>query len=446
MNSQRGLFISGLVLGVGTGLLLSHFTLARSQQPDVRVSATFPLKVHGAPLDVLEDQFIAQSSDPSPYFEADTEELTEPLPDLHPFQNALAVETASEIRHPPTDPLLPVLSPLAENEPEPLKVGEAVPLTKNSLQDQETIRGIIDIELSHLPEEKRQVWYEALKDVNKSDVPGILRMWVMFGGPIPGAPGGLGLSLQPESVPSSAHVAPPQNALNKQLGEKAARLLKSAEQLVRLNRLLQNTPGYTPQFPCLVGDSLEELEVVAVNDFQNFRHVVTGFPLDLAIKGAGFFEVVDQDGERFLTRMGRFTLDENNHIVLRVGERTLTLSELSLDQGWNQPGTQFVVDRFGQVQLLTSKSRESNELDYRKVGSISVKLPVSYEHLKRSPDGLFQLSDEGWDQLMTLPELAGIIESGSIEMPGQIDESGDQVVKLLEQLAREISSGTDTTH
>lgn len=49
----------------------------------------------------------------------------------------------------------------------------------------------------------------------------------------------------------------------------------------------------------------------------------TGRPLDLAIEGEGFFQLVTPGGERVLTRAGRFGLDADGRIVAPDGARLL---------------------------------------------------------------------------------------------------------------------------
>jgi flagellar basal-body rod protein FlgG len=47
----------------------------------------------------------------------------------------------------------------------------------------------------------------------------------------------------------------------------------------------------------------------------------TGNPLDVAIVGAGYFQVKRADGTTALTRNGQFTVDGNGSIVTQTGER-----------------------------------------------------------------------------------------------------------------------------
>lgn len=58
-------------------------------------------------------------------------------------------------------------------------------------------------------------------------------------------------------------------------------------------------------------------------------------PLDLAIKGEGFFGVYDKEGNLMLTRDGNFSLDKNGYLVDKYGNRVALDSNRSLSQ-WSR--------------------------------------------------------------------------------------------------------------
>ncbi|GAB6086264.1 flagellar hook-basal body protein [Alkaliphilus crotonatoxidans] len=71
----------------------------------------------------------------------------------------------------------------------------------------------------------------------------------------------------------------------------------------------------------------------------------TGNPLHFAIKGRGFFQVMNQQGERFYTRDGAFTLNDAGEIINSEGYYLLN------EQGWSIPvaGQDFILSEQGEI-------------------------------------------------------------------------------------------------
>jgi flagellar basal-body rod protein FlgF len=77
-------------------------------------------------------------------------------------------------------------------------------------------------------------------------------------------------------------------------------------------------------------------------DFSEGPHQSTGNPLDLAIKGEGFFVVATPDGERY-TRNGAFTLDDAGRLVTAAGDPVL-----------DEAGGEIVLDPAGGAPTITA--------------------------------------------------------------------------------------------
>jgi len=105
-------------------------------------------------------------------------------------------------------------------------------------------------------------------------------------------------------------------ARNLQLGEKQIGII--ANNLANLN-----TSGYKKAMP-FYQILTEEGRMVAkqVTDHSQGEQLFTGNPMDLAIKGNGFFVVQTDGGER-LTRDGKFHISEEGYLVNRRSDRVM---------------------------------------------------------------------------------------------------------------------------
>ncbi|HWL10264.1 MAG TPA: hypothetical protein VNQ76_17805 [Planctomicrobium sp.] len=380
MQNPRSNFVPGIVLGIGIGLFLGHLTLWRSPsvQPVERLTS---IKTAEIPLFT------------SPFSRNFQEEPTESAlkstdnrSRATPLQNALAFDSASEISLQSPSELIPVSEPHPIKEPQQLPVGSAVPLGGNSPEDQNVIRELIDLELSHLKPEQRQVWYESLKDLDKSDAVGILKMWRLLGGPVSPSPGGeISFPALPDALD---HPAVPV------LGESRipANLVAAAKAIHRDNLLMANTPGFVPLIPVWFasrpGQPGESMQLQYRMNLAEMRRVPTGFPLDVAISGIGFFQVKSESGEEYYTRNGRFELDSQQRLSLTVaGERLTLVPEVRLKE--LKGTTQSIkIEPTGEVTLRGGDPKEEIQ-----AGTIQLALPISSSSLKSCGNGLFQLSE-----------------------------------------------------
>ncbi len=92
-----------------------------------------------------------------------------------------------------------------------------------------------------------------------------------------------------------------------------------AERLVfRVKPLDTGLPGALD--PVLGRSAAQVVEAETVRDFSPGPVRLSGNPLDVAIKGGGFFAVTTPRGERY-TRQGTFALDADGYLVTAHGER-----------------------------------------------------------------------------------------------------------------------------
>lgn len=98
-------------------------------------------------------------------------------------------------------------------------------------------------------------------------------------------------------------------------------------------------------------NSIGETEAKQTRDFSQGNLVNTTQPLDLAIRGEGFFEVKTENGTQ-LTRNGRFTLSEEGFLVTTSGDK--------------------VMGAKGEINLSTYRLNEDQNIQISRNGEIKV--------------------------------------------------------------------------
>lgn len=136
-------------------------------------------------------------------------------------------------------------------------------------------------------------------------------------------------------------------------------------------------------------------DAAVVRDFSDGSIMVTGNPLDVAIRGEGFFQVETLDGIRY-TRNGRMRLDGDGTLVTSNGYAVLSKDELPI---LTIPGdTQIVISADGTV------SSESGEL-----GTLAVVAFDNTYELRKLGNGLYE------SDILPSPATDATIVQGAIE-------------------------------
>lgn len=136
-------------------------------------------------------------------------------------------------------------------------------------------------------------------------------------------------------------------------------------------------------------------DAAVVRDFSDGSIMVTGNPLDVAIRGEGFFQVETLDGIRY-TRNGRMRLDGDGTLVTSNGYAVLSKDELPI---LTIPGdTQIVISADGTV------SSESGEL-----GTLAVVAFENTYELRKLGNGLYE------SDILPSPATDATIVQGAIE-------------------------------
>ncbi|TWT58054.1 flagellar basal body rod protein FlgG [Thalassoglobus neptunius] len=367
MSTHQTTFLSGTVFGIVIGVILGHFTLWNDPgqpKPLTKVQESLPFGMSydlgppaaGAPYYLLEsfesdDHSIPQISSPPASTSSVFESIGELEEQCSPLANAIAMTTSEMDVVSDGDTTIGVQFQPETPAPQPLAIPEATPLESNPIDDAKDsqLRNMIKEELPDLPESQREVWFESLQEMSVEDATGVLRMWKMVGTPIPGLGGDeLDAMLQQPVVDASEPVANPASETGS-LND----VLQAAIEIHQRNCLLSSTFGYCrvmPRFVEVSTDGMEDtISLVESYDFSQGLKKMTGSRFDVRINGPGLFVLKDSDDQMYLTRRGRFGLDEHRRLVIRDPDKTyflhpeVILPEESLDLQIEENGATYVV-------------------------------------------------------------------------------------------------------
>lgn len=180
-------------------------------------------------------------------------------------------------------------------------------------------------------------------------------------------------------------------------------------------------------------------------DFENGNVQVTKNPLDLQIEGAGFFQVLTQDGQMAYTRDGSFKKDSSGKIVDKNGN---TLQpEVTIPPG--MVGVE--VSPSGEVRVSNGKDGATQV-----VGQIDLVNFVNPAGLKAIGKNLFEISSSSGQPMTQRPGLNGTgylaqgqLESSNVnivdEMVNMITaqrayETNSKVIQAADQMLQNINN------
>ncbi|WP_417851355.1 hypothetical protein [Thalassoglobus sp.] len=433
MSSSRSTFLSGTIFGIVLGVILGHISIWK----DVRthsapISQTFPVKElapNGMSYDLGESsaQYPYYPEEPlKPIHNSNQHDYEEELPADSPLANAIAVETVevNEVASVVSDQFYTEIeedpTPGAE-EPNPLDIENAAPIETVPSKNQNAVRKAIDDELSTTPKSQRDVWFDSLKDMHVDDATGVIRMWKMIGGPIPGL-GEESLILSPS--------APPDNSQKSKSAEATPGLkevLSKAISIHQRNALMVSTLGYiriVPRFTEEIIDGVPTITGVTEElDFNFGERFVAGTQLDLMIKGAGMFRVQDSKGQDYLTRRGRFSLNKKRQLALIDPEAEYVLQPVITIP---ESATQISIEADGQVNVNGVSDEEPVS-----AGSIMLTPTISCNQLSYYQNGLLKVSPD-FETVSIAPDSKG---HGHL-IQGFLEVSNVNLVNENQEIAR----------
>lgn len=150
---------------------------------------------------------------------------------------------------------------------------------------------------------------------------------------------------------------------------------------------------------------------------------VTNNPLDLAIDGRGFIELMGPRGETLLWRGGRLRVNSDGMLATATGIPLKTAISVPYD------ATQLTIDRDGVINAATSNGGSVE------IGQISLVTIDNDSAVDRLDNGLFRLvRDAQVDDLIAGEEGGGILIQGALES-SNVDLTREMVQMMIVQRA-----------
>jgi flagellar basal-body rod protein FlgG len=187
------------------------------------------------------------------------------------------------------------------------------------------------------------------------------------------------------------------------------------------------------------------------SNFKQGAFETTNNPLDFAIEGDGFFQVVNPNGGFYYTRAGNFNLNSQGQLVLGSASNGYVL-----DGGFTVPpeATGIVVSSDGQIQYSQQGTTALTPL-----GQLQLAKFVNPDGLLKLGENLFQETDASGTSTVDIPgqngfgnirqgfleasnvepvnELIDLITTQrSFELNSQVVQAGDQVMQIVANLRR----------
>lgn len=156
----------------------------------------------------------------------------------------------------------------------------------------------------------------------------------------------------------------------------------------------------------------------------------TESPLDLAIRGNGFFEVLLPDGTSAYTRHGALKVNENGVLATVSGYELKQQVEIPLDS------VEVVIDATGKISSRANKDDTLTE-----IGQLELTTFSNNEGLKPLGDNLFMVTDTAGQLIAGKPgeEGLGTLAQGYLE-GSNVKLSEEMVNLVLAQRAYELSA------
>ncbi|BCE02764.1 flagellar hook-basal body protein [Marinicellulosiphila megalodicopiae] len=181
-----------------------------------------------------------------------------------------------------------------------------------------------------------------------------------------------------------------------------------------------NTNAYkksSMEFSQLVNtDSSNQLLGVSSHQYLDFSEgplKQTGLPLDFAIRGDGFFEVENAQGERLYTRLGRFVTDEFGYLKTQEGYFLTTNVRVP------ENATSVMVDSDGTVKATYPGSNVLKE-----IGEINILSFSNPQGLELNSGGFYNTTQQSGDPEITNDSLIvqGSLEASNVDIISEMGE------------------------
>ena len=181
-------------------------------------------------------------------------------------------------------------------------------------------------------------------------------------------------------------------------------------------------------------------------DFSSGPLKVTGNPMDSAINGVGFYQILNADGSTSYTRNSNFTIDADHYLATQDGHRLADNIQIPEDK------TKFTISEHGDVEVMLPDETEPQLL-----GTIQLAKFINPESLNPIGSGIYNITDESGDPITDIPGSSGLgtlaqeqIEGSNVDMVSslmqltmaqrvyQLNAKAAQIADELEKLTNEI--------
>jgi flagellar basal-body rod protein FlgG len=161
----------------------------------------------------------------------------------------------------------------------------------------------------------------------------------------------------------------------------------------------------------------------------------TGNPLDLAIKGQGYFQVLMPDGSTSYTRAGNFSANAQGQLVTADGYQVIP--QVTIPQG----STNISISENGQVQVMQAGSTTPQQ-----VGQLQLASFFNEGGLQALGNNLFQQTDASGAPTVGTPDVQGLgsLMQGYTEA-SNVDPVSEITALIVAQRAYEMNSKVITT-
>lgn len=165
-------------------------------------------------------------------------------------------------------------------------------------------------------------------------------------------------------------------------------------------------------------------------DFSVGEMKATGNPFDVAIQGAGFFEVTLSDGDSAYTRAGRLRVDDDGYLTTSAGLRLSSNIQLPPD------AAEFVISRDGIVT-----ARLGDDLAFTQLGELELVKFTNEQSLSTIGDNLYAASANSGNAIYARPgeQGTGTIVQGFSEI-SNVSMTEEMVNLMLAQRGYQLNA------
>lgn len=338
-----------------------------------------------------------------------------PVDSTEPSPLLLAVAEESLIEDQPG--IVPAVATESAVSPRKLTTDDAAPVKDHP------VRRTIDRLMPNASAEERQIWFEELQSLPVSAVEDLLRLRKESDLAAP-------LRSTPDPLPP----------VTNDLTDSIPSALRRYRAVLRHNLLNADTPGYRALRTEWLARPLDETNV-SDQDMPEAWHLArlridtrtgeleeTDRPLDLAIKGEGWFVVEDEDGEHAFTRYGALQMNDKRELELPAIPASRSLSpRIAIPEGT----AQLFIDGNGAIYGGAEFGKWTTE---QPLGQIRLARFFDDSALVLHKDGLYHPTPAAGTMTRCIPgEQCGSLESGFLEKSNVDRESQERAMERIKK-------------